>query len=182
MTAGSVGQIKNGVKTLRYLTTTAIANSVSALIRQFWTASSPNTGRPQKSKSKTSNSTCNADKKLCSELEKRIDREFAEYENAMTEHSAAYVFAKCGEINAMCTCYNLLTIKLVQAADMPCIEYLARFRQPLKVVCDEWIKLDRKHEEAFDSMLQALMESGSAESRSDFDPDWVVKHCSQAMH
>lgn len=31
-------------------------------------------------------------------------------------------------------------------------------------------------------MLQALMESGSAESRSDFDPDWVVKHCSQAMH
>ena len=82
----------------------------------------------------------------------------------------------------MCTCYNLLTIKLVQAADMPCIEYLAHFRQPLKVVCDEWIKLDRKQEEAFDSMLQALMESGSAESRSDFDPDWVVKHCSQAMH
>ena len=115
-------------------------------------------------------------------MEKRIDREFAEYENAMTEHSAAYVFAKCGEINAMCTCYNLLTIKLVQAADMPCIEYIARFRQPLKVVCDEWTKLDRKHEEAFDSMLQALMESGSAESRSDFDPDWVVKHCSQAMH
>lgn len=100
----------------------------------------------------------------------------------MLEHSAAYVFAKCGEINAMCTCYNLLTIKLVQAADVPCIEYLARFRQPLKVVCDEWIKLDRKHEEAFDSMPQALMESGSAESRSDFDPDWVVKHCSQAMH
>lgn len=119
---------------------------------------------------------------MCSELERRIDREFSEYEDAMLEHSAAYVFAKCGEINAMCTCYNLLTIKLVQAADMPCIEYLARFRQPLKVVCDEWIKLDRKHEEAFDSMIQALMESGSAESRSDFDPDWVVKHCSQAMH
>ena len=122
------------------------------------------------------------DKELCSELERRIDREFSEYEDAMLEHSTAYVFAKCGEINAMCTCYNLLTIKLVQAADMPCIEYLARFRQPLKVVCDEWIKLDRKHEEAFDSMLQALMESGSAESRSDFDPDCVVKHCSQAMH
>ena len=122
------------------------------------------------------------DKELCSELERRIDREFAEYENAMTEHSAAYVFAKCGEINAMCTCYNLLTIKLVQTEDMPCIEYLARFRQPLKVVCDEWIKLDRKHEEAFGLMLQALMESGSAESRNDFDPDWVVKHCSQAMH
>ena len=122
------------------------------------------------------------DKELCSELERRIDREFAEYEDAMLERGAAYVFAKCGEINAMCTCYNLLTIKLVQAADMPCIEYLARFRQPLKVVCDEWIKLDRKHEEAFDSMLQALMESGSAESRSDFDPDWVVKHRSQAMH
>ena len=85
----------------------------------------------------------------------------------MLEHSTAYVFAKCGEINAMCTCYNLLTIKLVQAEDIPCIEYLARFRQPLKVVCDEWIKLDRKHEEAFDSMLQALMESGSAESRSE---------------
>ena len=122
------------------------------------------------------------DKELCSELEKRIDREFAEYEDAMLEHSTAYVFAKCGEINAMCTCYNLLTIKLVQAADIPCIEYLARFRQPLKVVCNEWIKLDRKHEEAFDSLLQTLMESGSAESRSDFDPDWVVKHCSQAMH
>ena len=58
----------------------------------------------------------------------------------MLEHSAAYVFAKCGEINAMCTCYNLLTIKLVQAADVPCIEYLARFRQPLKVVCDEWMR------------------------------------------
>jgi len=122
------------------------------------------------------------DKKLCSELERRIDREFTEYEDAMLEHGAAYVFAKCSEINAMCTCYNLLTIKLVQAADMPSIEYLARFRQPLKVVCDEWIKLDRKHEEAFDSMLQALMESGSAESRNDFDPDWVAKHCSQAMH
>lgn len=115
-------------------------------------------------------------------MERRIDREFAEYEDAMIEHSVAYVFAKCAEINAMCTCYNLLTIKLVQAEDIPCIEYLARFRQPLKVVCDEWIRLDRKQEEAFDSMLQALMESGSAESRSDFDPDWVAKHCSQAMH
>lgn len=122
------------------------------------------------------------DKELCSELERRIDREFAEYENAMTEHSAAYVFAKCGEINAMCTCYNLLTIKLVQAADMPSIEYLARFRQPLKVVCDEWMRREDKQNDAFDSILQALMESGSAESRSDFDPDWVVKHCSQAMH
>ena len=50
------------------------------------------------------------DKVLCSELERRIDREFAEYEDAMLEHSTAYVFAKCGEINAMCTCYNLLTI------------------------------------------------------------------------
>lgn len=58
-------------------------------------------------------------------MEKRIDREFAEYEDAMLEHSTAYVFAKCGEINAMCTCYNLLTIKLVQAEDIPCIEYLA---------------------------------------------------------
>ncbi len=92
-----------------------------------------------------------------SELERRIDREFAEYEDTMLEHSAAYVFAKCGEINAMCTCYNLLTIKLVQAADMPSIEYLARFRQPLKVVCDEWIKLDRKHDETFNSLLQTLM-------------------------
>ena len=100
----------------------------------------------------------------------------------MTEHSAAYVFAKCGEINAMCTCYNLLTIKLVQAADMPSIEYLARFRQPLKVVCDEWMRREDKQNDAFDSILQALMESGSAESLNDFDPDWVVKHYSQAMH
>lgn len=122
------------------------------------------------------------DKELCSELERRIDREFAEYEDAMIEHGASYVFAKCGEINAMCTCYNLLTIKLVQAEDIPCIEYLARFRQPLKVVCDEWTRLDCKHEESFDSVLQALMESGSAENRNDFDPDWVVKHCSLAMH
>lgn len=99
------------------------------------------------------------DKELCSELERRIDREFAEYEDAMLERGAAYVFAKCGEINAMCTCYNLLTIKLVQAADMPCIEYLARFRQPLKVVCDEWAKLDRKQEEAFDSIKQHGPES-----------------------
>ena len=82
----------------------------------------------------------------------------------------------------MCTCYNLLTIKACSGRRYTLHQYLARFRQPLKVVCDEWIKLDRKHEEAFDSMLQALMESGSAESRSDFDPDWVVKHCSQAMH
>lgn len=119
---------------------------------------------------------------MCSELERRIDREFSEYEDAMLEHSTAYVFAKCGEINAMCTCYNLLTIKLVQAEDIPCIEYLARFRQPLKVVCDEWTRLDCKHEESFDSVLQALMESGLAESRNDFDPAWVVKHCSLAMH
>ena len=100
----------------------------------------------------------------------------------MLEHGAAYVFAKCGEINAMCTCYNLLTIKLVQAADIPFIEYLARFRQPLKVVCDEWMRREDKQNDAFDSILQALMESCSAESHSDFDPDWVVKHCSQAMH
>ena len=119
---------------------------------------------------------------MCSELERRIDREFSEYEDAMLEHSMAYVFAKCGEINAMCTCYNLLTIKLIQATDMPCIEYLARFRQPLKVVCEEWMQREDKQNDAFDSMLQALMESGSAESRNDFDPDWVVKHCSQAMH
>ena len=119
---------------------------------------------------------------MCSELERRIDREFSEYEDAMLKHSTAYVFAKCGEINAMCTCYNLLTIKLVQAADMPCIEYLARFSQPLKVVCEEWMRREDKQDNDFDSILQALMESGSAESRSDFDPDWVVKHCSQAMH
>ncbi len=89
------------------------------------------------------------DKELCSELEKRIDREFAEYEDAMLEHSAAYVFAKCGEINAMCTCYNLLTIKLVQAVDVPCIEYLARFSQPLKVVCEEWMRREDKQDNAF---------------------------------
>ena len=119
---------------------------------------------------------------MCSELERRIDREFSEYEDAMLEHSTDYVFAKCGEINAMCTCYNLLTIKLVQTADMPSIEYLARFRQPLRVVCDEWMQREDKQNDTFNSMLQALMESGSAESRSDFDPDWVEKHCSQAMH
>ena len=105
------------------------------------------------------------DKELCSELERRIDREFSEYEDAMLEHSAAYVFAKCGEINAMCTCYNLLTIKLVQAADMPCIEYLARFRQPLKVVCDEWIKLDRKQHTVSDEQKQRRAEEHASARR-----------------
>lgn len=169
------------MKILKYLTTTEITNSVSALIRQFWTASLPNTAEKVQNTSKVLTPSCNLNKELCHALEQRIDSEFAEYEDAMLERSPAYIFAECAEINAMCTCYNLLTIKLVQADDVQSIEYLARFKRPLKVVCNEWMKRGGNYGEVFDTMLQELAETGSAEISSDFDPDWVEKHCSPTL-
>lgn len=71
----------------------------------------------------------------------------------------------------MCTCYNMLTIKLIQSDDMHDIEYLARFKYPLKAVCKEWIKHGGSHSGAFDTMLHNLAESGSTEIYNDFDSD-----------
>lgn len=99
------------MKILKYLTTTEITNSVSALIRQFWTTSLPNTAEKVQNTSKISTSSCNLNKELRHALEQRIDSEFAEYEDAILERSPAYIFAECAEINAMCTCYNLLRRK-----------------------------------------------------------------------
>lgn len=141
----------------------------------------PNTAEKVQNTSKISTSSCNLNKELRHALEQRIDSEFAEYEDAILERSPAYIFAECAEINAMCTCYNLFTIKLVQADDVQSIEYLARFKRPLKVVCNEWMKRSGNYVESFDTMLQELAETGTAEACHDFDPDWVEEHCSQAL-
>ena len=97
-------------------------------------------------------------------LSRKIDLEFLGYEADMLGRSPKFLFAKAGEIAAMCFVYNRLTEYMLDGKFSEETENLLRCEEPLQTVCKLWGKevlllCTKEFEQALPS-LNRMIEEG----------------------
>lgn len=106
------------------------------------------------------------------ELLKKVNQEMDEYARSMWDLPGYAVYGKADEIAAMKSCYNQLIGEL---EDYPAehLEYLLRFKTPLKVLCVTWMDAQNCDlSEEFRHMLWNLWDKGDAELDYELDVGW----------
>ena len=88
-----------------------------------------------------------------SRLKQKVDANFAEYKEQWLRMSPAELIERCEELEAV----TRMAKELPSAVSEEDAEYLLRFRNPLEVVSDEWIRRDPAATSVFGECVDAVV-------------------------